>query len=300
MDDYDYINNDDNENSIELNEEDNDILFDQSPVITKHRPKDEKLKSTIFTTKKEQDIEMNRRRKGIDILCDFILVLMHCILYKVNYYNRKTDFKRLIKYNIIVYKCKNEIVCEYISNSIECMRLMLYRKCQLTGEGDQDPMFKDGISIAFAILKENFNVTNSCEDDSFLIKRFTLKIDDTTNATISQSDDEWIYRDTILKFLYSSDTQYPRDFKWQIQLKANPSQMMKMNELDDIFKLFAWRKCVKAETISISSSNSQRCDSSINRLSVMPIKTINDSNLNNIRVQLFIEQSYSPSLNKKN
>jgi hypothetical protein len=39
----------------------------------------------------------------IDRLCEFVHVLMHCILYKINYYNKKTHFDKFLKYNIIVY-----------------------------------------------------------------------------------------------------------------------------------------------------------------------------------------------------
>lgn len=39
----------------------------------------------------------------IDRICEYTLVLMHCILYKINYYNRKTHFDKYIKYNIVVY-----------------------------------------------------------------------------------------------------------------------------------------------------------------------------------------------------
>lgn len=39
----------------------------------------------------------------IDRLCEFAHVLMHCVLYKINYYNRKTHFDKAIKYDIIVY-----------------------------------------------------------------------------------------------------------------------------------------------------------------------------------------------------
>lgn len=39
----------------------------------------------------------------IDRVCEYALVLMHCILYKINYYNRKTHFDKSIKYDIVVY-----------------------------------------------------------------------------------------------------------------------------------------------------------------------------------------------------
>jgi len=39
----------------------------------------------------------------LDRLCEFAHVLMHCILYKINYYNKKTHFDKFLKYNIIVY-----------------------------------------------------------------------------------------------------------------------------------------------------------------------------------------------------
>ena len=44
-----------------------------------------------------------RLTNKIDRLCEFAHVLMHCILYKINYYNKKTHFDKFLKYNIIVY-----------------------------------------------------------------------------------------------------------------------------------------------------------------------------------------------------
>jgi hypothetical protein len=40
---------------------------------------------------------------GIDRACEFAECLMHCILFKINYYNKKTHFDKALKYNIIVY-----------------------------------------------------------------------------------------------------------------------------------------------------------------------------------------------------
>ena len=42
----------------------------------------------------------------IDRLCEFSLVLMHCILFKINYYN-KIHFEKYLKYSIVVYVSKN-------------------------------------------------------------------------------------------------------------------------------------------------------------------------------------------------
>jgi hypothetical protein len=39
----------------------------------------------------------------IDRLCEFAHVLMHCVLYKINYYNKKNHFEKYLKYNIVVY-----------------------------------------------------------------------------------------------------------------------------------------------------------------------------------------------------
>lgn len=39
----------------------------------------------------------------IDRLCEYAQVLMHCLLFKINYYNKKTHFEKYLKYNTIVY-----------------------------------------------------------------------------------------------------------------------------------------------------------------------------------------------------
>jgi hypothetical protein len=39
----------------------------------------------------------------IDRLCEFSECWMHCVLYKINYYNKKTHFDKYLKYDIVVY-----------------------------------------------------------------------------------------------------------------------------------------------------------------------------------------------------
>jgi len=41
--------------------------------------------------------------RQIDMFCEYVHILMHCFLYKLNYYNKKSHFDKLIKYNTIVY-----------------------------------------------------------------------------------------------------------------------------------------------------------------------------------------------------
>ncbi|CAF1028217.1 unnamed protein product, partial [Brachionus calyciflorus] len=70
----------------------------------------EKKMSKKFETRSIQansTNEINEERQllkfKIDALCEYTHVLMHCILYKINYYNKKTHFDKVLKYNIIVY-----------------------------------------------------------------------------------------------------------------------------------------------------------------------------------------------------
>lgn len=58
------------------------------------------------TTRPTDQAQVEARRQlavKIDRVCEYALVLMHCILYKINYYNRKTHFDKSIKYDIVVY-----------------------------------------------------------------------------------------------------------------------------------------------------------------------------------------------------
>lgn len=55
-------------------------------------------------------IKQNRKillSDKIDRLCEYAQVLMHCLLFKINYYNKKTHFDKLLKYNTIVYVRNN-------------------------------------------------------------------------------------------------------------------------------------------------------------------------------------------------
>jgi hypothetical protein len=56
-----------------------------------------------ITRQENQPQLLHSARTKVDRICEYALVLMHCILYKINYYDRKTHFDKYIKYNIIVY-----------------------------------------------------------------------------------------------------------------------------------------------------------------------------------------------------
>jgi hypothetical protein len=68
------------------------------------------------------------------------------------------------------------------------------------------------MKIGLAVLK-----STSSEDSNLLIKRYTLqveylfqKIKDNFNKEEHQDlDEDWYFRDAILKCLYSKDIQYP-------------------------------------------------------------------------------------------
>lgn len=65
---------------------------------TARRVKDEE------TLRKESVLKRKRYLgERIDRICEFAQVLMHCLLYKINYYDKKKHFEKYIKYNIIVY-----------------------------------------------------------------------------------------------------------------------------------------------------------------------------------------------------
>lgn len=89
--------------------EDDDLVEvepdDEEPVedlqATESRPHcSKKIRLEPEPELNEQQTNLNSR---IDSLCEYAHVLMHCVLYKINYYNKKTHFDKLLKYNIVVY-----------------------------------------------------------------------------------------------------------------------------------------------------------------------------------------------------
>ena len=60
--------------------------------------------STI-SSRADSEITLARRclAARVDQICEFVHVFLHCLLYKINYYDKKTHFEKLLKYNIIVY-----------------------------------------------------------------------------------------------------------------------------------------------------------------------------------------------------
>lgn len=100
--------------------EEDDIIEDENPRgskkrkssigISRHQPiakqahkqQQEKLPRAQNPAKPISDSKLDLGTK-IDRICEFAHVLMHCLLYKINYYDRKTHFNKALKYDIIVY-----------------------------------------------------------------------------------------------------------------------------------------------------------------------------------------------------
>lgn len=41
--------------------------------------------------------------RRVDRLCEFTECLMHCLLFKINYYDKKAHFDKCLKYDVVVY-----------------------------------------------------------------------------------------------------------------------------------------------------------------------------------------------------
>lgn len=41
--------------------------------------------------------------RRVDRLCEFAECLMHCLLFKINYYDKKAHFDKCLKYDVVVY-----------------------------------------------------------------------------------------------------------------------------------------------------------------------------------------------------
>lgn len=70
------------------------------PIVAKLRTSDGGGSEQMVETTQKQQLGTK-----IDRICEYALVLMHCVLYKINYYDRRTHFEKSIKYDIIVYVC---------------------------------------------------------------------------------------------------------------------------------------------------------------------------------------------------
>ncbi len=91
-------NADNEEESNNLNDDNDDDLEFVSAVGTSS-----KRRRTIQPDISIQPKRPNELNNRIDKICEFAQVLMHCLLFKINYYNKKSHFDKYIKYNMIVY-----------------------------------------------------------------------------------------------------------------------------------------------------------------------------------------------------
>jgi hypothetical protein len=90
---------------LDDNEEDDDYLLDKQfnsitnkPDLTTNNNNNNKKQDSVKLLAHEQILS-----DRIDRLCEYTHVLMHCLLFKINYYNKKTHFEKYLKYNTIVY-----------------------------------------------------------------------------------------------------------------------------------------------------------------------------------------------------
>ncbi len=89
---------------LDDNEDDDYLLDKQFNSITNNKP--DLTTTTRFNNKKQDSVKLAREQilsDRIDRLCEYTHVLMHCLLFKINYYNKKTHFEKYLKYNTIVY-----------------------------------------------------------------------------------------------------------------------------------------------------------------------------------------------------
>jgi len=97
-----------NQNGDNLDDEDDDDLnYAANMKMAKRlsmQPCQKQTQAGPSTTAKAKELaEKQSIANRIDRICEYAQVLMHCLLYKINYYDKKAHFNKYIKYNIVVY-----------------------------------------------------------------------------------------------------------------------------------------------------------------------------------------------------
>ena len=135
---------------------------------------------------------------------------------------------------------------------------------------------KIGLALLSAKKKSDNSSSNSADEGAQLLKRYTLQVErlftlhaedthdsgNTPSSSSSSSQDEWHYRDCLLKVLYdseigiaglasgksssSSSSSNNNDYRWQVQMRTSRRAMQTMSRQDDLFKvdIFEPPKCV--------------------------------------------------------
>ena len=107
------------------NDDLNDLLTNNCKKRKSFQPKTSQIQNfklnetrvPAFATKSSKSTNENEQVERllafrIDRICEYAECLMHCILFKINFYNKKTNFEKVIKYNIVVYvscNCQHSI-----------------------------------------------------------------------------------------------------------------------------------------------------------------------------------------------
>lgn len=68
------------------------------------------------------------------------------------------------------------------------------------------------------------------------------------------------------------------EIKWQIQIRTRRSKLKEMSKSQDLFKLFAWRECERAEIARQMFDSSHHESKRIPSIAMKPIKSIQYSN----------------------
>ncbi|XP_060073785.1 mitotic spindle assembly checkpoint protein MAD2B-like [Ylistrum balloti] len=197
---------------------------------------------------------------GSDILCEFLEVTIHSILYLRDLYPRGV-FEKRKKYNVPVQMCLHPDVCKYVVNIVDSV----HRLNQLNQVE----------KIAMVILGS----------DHRPLERFVIEI--SKHSDHLKGDDRYLYqleqslRAFLLKLTVSDALlqPLPKDCTWTIQIETTESAANNIND-HQMIQGFPWVEAEGRET-NLAEPN------------IVPLKSVTSDY---IKMQMFVEETTEKKL----
>ncbi|XP_033764002.1 mitotic spindle assembly checkpoint protein MAD2B-like [Pecten maximus] len=192
---------------------------------------------------------------SIDILCEFLEVAIHSILYLRDLYPRGV-FEKRKKYNVPVQMCLHPHVCQYVVNIVDSAH--------------------------------NMNQLNQLEKISVVIlgpdrqplERFIIEIGQHSDHL--KGDDRYLYQleESLRAFLLKLNVSdallqpLPKDCSWTVQIETTESAANSIND-KQMVQGFPWVKADQRETTLVEPN-------------IVPLKAVSSDYM---KMQMFVEES---------
>ncbi|XP_069120041.1 mitotic spindle assembly checkpoint protein MAD2B-like isoform X1 [Argopecten irradians] len=198
---------------------------------------------------------------GSNILCEFLEVAIHSILYLRDLYPRSV-FEKRKKYNVPVQMCLHPDVCKYVVNIVDSVH-------QLNQNNQVE-------KISVVILGSDLRP----------LERFVIEIGRHIHTDHLIGEDRYLYQleESLRAFLLKLNVSdallhpLPKDCTWTVQIETTESAANSIND-KQMIKGFPWVEAEQRETNLVDPN-------------IVPLKAVTSDY---VKMQMFVEETMKKS-----